>query len=183
MKSGLMIITSALVLVLAAGGISYLVSLFNSLIQVRNNVGKAWGNIDVLLMQRNEEIPKLIDVTKAYVRYEKGMLEPLTRLRTMYRSAARTDKKTKIENELGERLQGLEAIWEGYPDLKANELFLNLQQRISDLESAIAGRRAFFNETVTIYNTQREVFPQVVFARMLGFRHHPLLDMRKEMRR
>jgi LemA protein len=183
MKSGLMIIASALLLVLAAGGIGYLVSLFNSLIQVRNNIGKAWGNIDVLLMQRNEEVPKLIDVTKAYVQYEKGMLESLTRLRTMYRSAGRTDKKTKIENELEEKIQGLEAIWEGYPDLKANELFLQLHQRITGLDSAIADRRVFFNETVTIYNTQREVFPQVVFAWMLGFRHHPLLEMPKEMRR
>jgi LemA protein len=183
MKSSLVIIASALLLVLAAGGIGYLVSLFNSLIQVRNNIGKAWGNIDVLLMQRNEEIPKLIDVTKAYVQYEKGLLESLTRLRTMYRSAGRTDKKTKIENELEERIQGLKAIWEGYPDLRANEPFLRLQGRISDLESAIADRRVFFNETVTIYNTQREVFPQVVFAWMLGFRHHPLLEMPKEMRR
>ena len=183
MKSGMIIIAALILLCLGVGVIGYLISLFNGLVQVRNNIGKAWHNIDVLLIQRNEEVPKLIDLTKTHVQYERGMLESLTKLRTMYRSAGRSDKKTKIENELGERMQGLEALWEGYPDLKANVLFLQLQQRITELESAIADRRAFFNDTVTIYNTQREVFPQVVFAWMLGFRHHPLLDMRKEMRR
>lgn len=180
MNSGLVLIGSVILLFLALGGIGYLVSLFNSLIQVRNNIGKAWHNIDVLLLQRNDEIPKLIDVTQAYVHYEKNVLESLTRLRTLYRSAGKTDQKTKIENELEERLRGLAAVWEGNPDLKANGLFLKLQQRISGLETAIADRRAFFNETVTIYNIQREVFPQVVFARMLGFRHHPLLELPKE---
>jgi len=180
MKSGMIIIASLILLFLALGGIAYLISLFNSLIQVRNNIGKAWANIDVLLIQRNEEIPKLIDVTKAYVQYEKGILEALTKLRTLYRSAGRTDKKTKIENELEEKMHRLNAIWEGYPDLKANELFLRLQQRISELETAIADRRAFFNESVSIYNTQREIFPQIIFAWMLGFRHHPLLELQKE---
>jgi LemA protein len=180
MTSGLQLIGGVVLLFLAAGFVGYLVSLFNSLIQVRNNIGKAWHNIDVLLIQRNEEIPKLIGVTKAYVRYEKGILETLAKLRTLYRSARRTEQKTKIENELEEKMQRLKAIWEGYPDLKANEPFLQVQHRISELETAIADRRAFFNDTVTIYNTQREIFPQVVFSWMLGFRHHPLLEMPKE---
>ena len=180
MKSGFLLIGGVLLLLLAACGIGYLFSLFNSLIQVRNNIKKAWHNIDVLLLQRNEEIPRLIEATKAYVKYERNLLESLTRLRTMYRSAGRTDKKTRIENEIGEKMHSLKAVWEGYPDLMANELFLRLQKRISELENAIADRRTFFNETVTIYNTQREVFPQVVFAGMLGFRHHPLLEAKKE---
>jgi len=180
MKSGIFLIISVILLFLTLGGIGYIISLFNSLIQVRNNIGKAWHNIDVLLLQRNEEIPKLIDVTKAYVQYEKGILESLTRLRALFPSARRTDQKTKIENELEEKMHGLKAVWEGYPDLKANELFLKIQQRITELESAIADRRTFFNETVTIYNIQREVFPQVVFAWMLGFRHHPLLEVPKK---
>ncbi|MBI5641184.1 MAG: LemA family protein [Nitrospirae bacterium] len=180
MKPGLLIIPAILCGLLAIAGVGYLISLFNSLIQVRNNIGKAWHNIDVLLLQRNEEIPKLIDVTRAYVQYEWNVLESLTRLRTLYLTAGRTDQKTKIENELKQKMQGLKAVWEGYPDLKANELFLKLQQRISELEAAIAERRAFFNDTVTIYNIQREIFPQVIFAWMLGFRHHPLLVMLNE---
>ncbi len=182
MKSGLVFVVVVILLFLAAGGIGYIISLFNSLIQVRNNIGKAWANIDVLLIQRNEEIPKLIDVTRAYVRYEQGILESLTKLRTLYGSAKRTDQKTKIENEMVEKMGSLKAVWEGYPQLKANESFLQLQQRISSLESSIADRRVFFNETVTIYNTQREIFPQVIFAWMLGLRHHPLLEIPEERR-
>lgn len=182
MKLGIVLIISVILLFLALCGIGYLISLFNSLIQVRNNIGKAWANIDVLLIQRNEEIPKLIDVTKAYVQYEKNVLESLTKLRTLYRSAKMTDQKTKIENEFAEKMRHLKAVWEGYPELKADEVFLKLQARISDLEASIADRRTFFNETVTIYNIQREVFPQVVFTWMLGFRHHPLLEIHKEKR-
>jgi LemA protein len=176
MITGLQFIGYVVLFFLAAVSVGYLVSLCNSLIQVRNNIRKAWHNIDVLLIQRNEEIPKLIGVTKAYVQYEKGILEALTKLRTLYHSARRTELKTKIENELEEKMQRLKARWEGYPDLKANELFLQVQHRISELETAIADRRAFFNETVTIYNTQREAIPQAVFSWMLGFRHHPLLE-------
>jgi LemA protein len=180
MASGLTLIFCILLGFLALGGIGYVISLFNSLIQVRNNIGKAWVNIDVLLLQRNEEIPKLIDLTKSYVRYEKEVLESLTRLRTLYGSTKRTEVKALLENQMVNRIQELRRTWEWYPDLKANASFLQLQQRISDLESTIADRRIFFNESVTIYNIQRESYPQTIFAKMLGFTRHPLLDIPRE---
>lgn len=178
-----MLILSILLGLLALGGIGWLVSLFNSLIQVKNNIGKAWANIEVLLLQRNEELPKLIGVTKCYVQYEKHILESLTKLRSLYTEAKRTDRKIKLENEMAKKISELKVVWEGYPELKANEVFLKLQARISDLEASIADRCTFFNETVTIYNTRREIFPQLVFAWMFGFRRHPFLDIPKESRR
>jgi LemA protein len=177
MTSELEFITTVLLGLLALGLAAYLVTIFNSLVQLGNNIAKAWSNIDVLLLQRNEEIGKLIELTRAYVPYEAGSLDTLTRLRTRYRSARRTERKTLIENELMTRMQGLESVWEAYPDLKANETFLQLQARISALEAAIADRRTFFNETVQIYNVQRERFPQLLFASALGFRAHPYLDL------
>lgn len=177
MKSGIMIILSVVVLFLAAGGIGYLISLFNSLIQVKNNIGKAWHNIDVLLLQRNEEIPKLIDLTKAYAAYEKELLEEIVRLRKKYIVARRTDQKTDIENRLSLQLRQILAAGERYPDIKANLLYENVQKRISEIEEMIADRRAFFNDTVAIYNIQIEQVPQVLFARLLGYRAHPFLKV------
>jgi len=169
------VVLAVLLLFLLAGVAGYLVSLFNSLIQVKNNIGKAWHNIDVLLLQRNEEIPKLVEITTSYGRYEKELLEELVRLRQRYRQAQLTERKTAIENELAGKLQLLMGTGERYPDIQADQLFRRVQERISDLEAPIADRRTFFNATVTIYNTQRESFPQLIFARLLGFRCHPLL--------
>lgn len=180
MKSGVLLIGSIILLFFALGGIGYIISIFNSLIQVKNNIGKAWHNIDVLLLQRNEEIPKLIDLTRAYAAYERDLLEELVRLRRKYSLVKRSDQKTDIENQLSMKLRQIFASGERYPDIKANVLYGNIQKRITGLEEMIADRRAFFNDTVTIYNTQRETFPQVIFARMLGFRQHPLLDIPKK---
>ncbi len=176
MTSGLEFMATVLLGLLALGLVAYLVTLYNSLIQVWNNIGKAWGNIDVLLLQRNDEIAKLIDLSRAYVSYEADSLDALTRLRMRYRTVKGTARKTTTENAIGASMRGLTRVWEGYPDLKANEPFLQIQERVSALEDAIADRRAFFNETVQIYNVQRERIPQVLVA-ALAFRTHPYLDL------
>lgn len=180
MRSGLLLGLYVLLAFLALGGIGYLVSLFNSLIQVKNNINKAWSNIDVLLLQRNEELPKLIQLTQGYVQYERSLLESVTKLRSLYAAARRTDQKTRIENELAEKLSSLLGVWEGYPELGADEVFLRQQGRVSDLEGSIADRRVFFNETVKVYNVQREQFPQLIFAWIMGLRAHPYLDIPKD---
>ncbi|MEW6078799.1 MAG: LemA family protein [Thermodesulfobacteriota bacterium] len=177
MLSGLMIILLVVLLFAALGGVGYVVSLFNSLVQVKNNIGKAWHNIDVLLLQRNEEIPQLIDLARAYGKYEAGLLEEITRLRLSYAKVKHTGEKTTIENELSAQLRQLRQTAEQYPDIKADILYRSVQERVSALEEMIADRRIFFNDTVTIYNIQREQFPQRIFARLLGFERHPLLDM------
>lgn len=179
MNSGKFIV-AAILLLLATGAACYLVALFNSLIQVKNNIDKAWHNIDVLLLQRNEEIPKLVAITQVYSRYEKDLLEELVRLRQIYRQARNSGRKTLLENEIAVKLQYLRGSGERYPELRADDLYQQVQRRISELESQIADRRAFFNDTVTIYNNQRESFPQLLFASLLGFRRHPLLRITGE---
>ena len=180
MRSGLVLIGAVLGGFLALGCVGWLVSMFNSLIQVKNNIGKAWKNIDVLLLQRNEELPKLIDLCKAYMQHEQEVLQSLTALRVAYSNAKSVVSKTNIENQVFERLQALRGAGERHPDLKANELFQNLQKRIADLESMIADRRVFFNDTVVIYNTQIEQIPQLYFARLLRFGPHPYLRISTE---
>jgi LemA protein len=175
MISGIMIILSVVVSFLALGAIGYIISLFNSLVQVKNNTGKAWHNIDVLLLQRNEEIPKLIELTRAYGKHETSVLAEITRLRLGYMRETHSNEKTKIENQLSPQLRQLRQTAEQYPDIKADVLFRGIQERVSALEEMIADRRIFFNDTVTIYNIQREQFPQRIFARLLGFERHQLL--------
>lgn len=161
----------------AAGGVGWLISMFNSLIQVKNNIGKSWENIDVLLLQRNEELPKLIDLCKAYMKYEEDVLRSLTTLRLTYSNAKSVVAKTNIENQVRERMAALTAVGERHPELKANELFHNLQMRIADIEASIADRRIFFNDTVAIYNTQIEQVPQMYFAWFLRYKPHPYLKL------
>jgi len=183
MSSGIMLAVYLTLLFLAVGCIGYIISIFNSLIQVRNNIGKAWHNIDVLLMQRNEEIPKLADVTKAYGNYERDLMEEIVRLRRKYGLMKRIEQKTGVENELASKLRQIFGSGERYPDIKADVLYRNVQERISELEDMIADRRAFFNDTVKIYNVQREQFPQMIFSWLMGFREHPYLDAPHEVGR
>lgn len=177
MRSGLMVIVFVVVGFLALGVVGWLVSMFNSLIQVRNNINKAWKNIDVLLLQRNEELPKLIDLCKAYMKYEEDVLRSLTTLRLAYGNAKSVIAKTNIENQVRERMAALTGVGERHPELKANELFRKLQERIAALEDSIADRRVFFNDTVAIYNTQIEQAPQIYFAWLLRYKAHPYLKL------
>jgi len=182
-NTGLILVAALILTLLALGVFGYLISLFNGLIQVKNNIGKAWHNIDVLLLQRNEELPKLIEVAKAYAMYEKEVLEEIVRLRKKYGLVKRTDQKTDIENQLSMKLRQILAIGERYPDLRADGLYRKVEQRISELEGMIADRRTFFNDTAAIYNIQIEQVPQILFARLLGFRRHPLLSVPEEKKR
>lgn len=177
MLSGFMLILAILLAFLAAGAAGWLISMFNSLIQVKNNIGKAWKNIDVLLLQRNEELPKLIDLCKTYMKYEEDVLRSLTTLRLAFGNAKSVVAKTNIENQVSERMSVLTAVGERHPELKANELFIKLQSRIADLEAAIADRRIFFNDTVAIYNTQIEQVPQMYFAWLLRYKPLPYLKL------
>jgi LemA protein len=158
----------------------YAVNIFNGLVQVRNNVDKAFKNIDVLLQQRHDELPKLVDACRGYMKYEKELLDGIVRLREQYGRADTADEKTGVENQIGRQMVALAAKWEAYPDLKASQSFLAVQERISTLESGIADRREFFNDSVNIYNIQIERFPQVVLARILGYARRAFLEVPEE---
>ncbi len=149
---------------LIAGMMFYAMSLYNGLVTVRNNVGKAWSNIDVLLKQRHDELPKLISVCERYMRHERETLESVTRARAMINDARSMDEKGKAEGFLKDALKSLFAVSENYPELKADERFGQLQSRITELENEISDRREFYNESVNIYNIRIEKVPDLILA-------------------
>ena len=169
--------------IVAIVSVSYGVAMFNSLVQVKNNVDKAFNNIDVLLQQRHDELPKLIDTCRGYMKHERDILDRLTTLREHYAQAQTTDDKAHIENELNQQFLALAARWEAYPDLKASANFQQIQDRISALEASIADRREFFNDSVNIYNIQIERFPHLILARLLRYTRKAFLEIPDEKKR
>jgi LemA protein len=157
------------VLVLLVIGISlYFVSIYNGLIVLSRNVDKSWSNIDVLLKQRHDEIPKLIKVCEGYMKYERETLEKITAARTACIQAKGANESAQAEGQLSGLLKTLFAVAENYPDLKANQNFVQLQQRVSYLESQIADRREFYNDSVNQYNIRINQIPDTWVAGMLA---------------
>lgn len=157
----------------------YTVVVFNHLVTVKHNVKKAWSNIDVLLKQRHEELPKLVETCRQYMQFEQQTLEKVMQARTAVSQAqAQSDIGAlgMAETQMRLGLGNLFAVAEAYPELKANESFQHLQQRISGLENAIADRREFYNESVNINNIQIEQFPDLIVARLFRFKALELLE-------
>src|SRR6187551_1891402 len=130
----------------------YVVGIYNTLVRLANHVDKAWSNIDVILKQRRDELPKLVQVCNSYMTHERETLQSVTNARSAYGRSTRADEKANAENQLTKALDRLFVVAEQYPDLKANQEFLAVQQRISVLESTIADRREFYNDSVNVYN-------------------------------
>jgi LemA protein len=150
----------------------YSIMIYNGLVNVKNNVSKAWANIDVLLKQRHDEIPKLVDTCKQYMKHEQDTLEKVIQARSRVSDARESQNVAALgaaEGALRAGLGNLFAVAESYPDLKANESFLQLQSRISGLENAIADRREFYNDSVNINNISIEQFPDLILARLFNF--------------
>lgn len=161
----------------------YMITLYNSLVNVKNGVLKAWANVDVLLKQRHDELPKLVDTCKQYMRHEQSTLEKVILARSKVSCALDAHDVGALgraESLLRSGVGQLFALAESYPDLKANEQFLHLQCRISGLESAIADRREFYNESVNINNVAIEQFPAVLLTRLFSFKPHEMLRFAAE---
>jgi LemA protein len=157
----------------------YGVSLYNHLVNVKHAVAKAWANIDVLLKQRHDELPKLVEVCKQYKQFEQSTLEKVIAARAQVQTARERQDIPALgqaEGMLRAGLGGLFAVAEAYPELKANENFMQLQNRITSLENGIADRRELYNEAVNINNVQIEVFPASVVANLFNFGEKPLLE-------
>lgn len=163
------IIVLLMLSVVGVGVVVFLVGLYNQLVLVTVNVDKAWANIDVLLKQRFDEIPKLVAVCEGYMAHERATLEKVTLARTAFLSSTTPGQAARAENQLSQALKTLFAVSENYPQLKANEHFLQLQQRVSYLENQIADRREFFNESVAIYNTRIRQVPEMFIAQLLRY--------------
>ena len=144
---------------LLVGSVGYFLSIYNSLVEVKNNIGRSWANIDVLLKQRHDELPKLVKVCEAYMQHERGVFDKLSEARGALAQARSVGQRAQAENQITAALGGFFAVAENYPDLKANASFTSLQQRISELENQIADRREFYNDTVTIFNTRIQQIP------------------------
>ena len=164
------IVTAVAFLFVIVGGLVYTIILYNELVRLRNDNDRAWANIDVLLKQRHDEIPNLVETVKGYMQHERETLEAVTQARAASMSAASIGQKAQAEWMLRGALQGLFAVAENYPQLKANENFLRLQARISELEERIADRREYFNDDVNTYNTRIRQVPQIFVATLMGLK-------------
>jgi LemA protein len=172
-----MITIGILLLFGVIGLIAYLVGTYNTFVRLFNNIDKSWSNTDVILKQRHDELPKLVDVCNSYMAHERETLEAVTKARAVYGKSMTVDEKARAENQLTSALGSLFAVAEQYPDLKANQEFLHVQQRISVLESTIADRREFYNDSVNLYNIRIEQIPANWVARQSGYRARPLLEV------
>ena len=157
----------------------YGISLYNHLVNVKHAVAKAWANIDVLLKQRHDELPKLVEVCKQYKQFEQNTLQKVIEARAHVQEARQKQDILGLgqaEGELRLGLGNLFAVAEAYPELKANEHFMQLQTRITSLENGIADRRELYNDSVNINNVQIEVFPASIIATLFNFGEKPLLE-------
>jgi LemA protein len=163
----------------------YVVVIYNNLVQLKNNVAKAWSNIDVLLMQRHDELPNLVETCRQYMLHEQQTLLKVTQARAAVsdaRERASIDELGPAEQQLRNGLGDLFAVAEKYPNLKANRTFRNLQARISRLEEAIADRREFYNDCVNSLNVRIDQFPDRFIASLFRFKAGKLLHFREAKR-
>lgn len=169
MALGLIIVILVAVLLVVVAFALYFVMVYNGLVQLKNNIKKSFANIDVLLKQRAEELPKLVDTVKGYMKHEKGVLENVTKARTAFMNAQNVQDKAAADNMMTGALKTLFAVAENYPQLKANENFNQLQSRISSIENELADRREFYNDSVNTYNIRIASFPDMIIANILHY--------------
>ncbi|HLX44536.1 MAG TPA: LemA family protein [Bryobacteraceae bacterium] len=167
-------------LFLVIGAVAYVVMLYNGLIAVKNNVDKAWANIDVLLKQRHDELPNLIEVCKGYMKFEQDTFQRITEARSAYARATTVDQKAEASASLTSAVGRLIATAENYPELKANNNFMQLQSRITELESQIADRREFYNDSVNTFNIRIQEMPDAILARNMGLAPRSMFHVAEE---
>ncbi|MBN2567096.1 LemA family protein [Candidatus Woesearchaeota archaeon] len=164
-----MVDATIIIIVVAVVVALYLILVYNGLIRIKNRVENAWAQIDVQLRRRYDLIPNLVSTVKGYAKHEKELLTQVTRERSNLVGGASMAKKAAASDAITGALKSLFAVAENYPDLKANQNFMQLQEELSGTESKIAYARQFYNDQVMLFNTKLQVFPTNVFGRMLGF--------------
>ncbi|HNQ36492.1 MAG TPA: LemA family protein [Prolixibacteraceae bacterium] len=172
---GFLILLGLVVLV-----VFWVMGLYNRMVRLRNNRQNAFADIDVQLKQRHDLVPQLVEVVKGYAKHEMELLTRITEARSAAMGASTIDQKIAAESQLSSALQGLKVQVEAYPDLKANQNFLQLQEELSDIENKLAAARRFFNAATTEYNNAIEVFPANLIAGPFGFRRETLFDLGTE---
>lgn len=155
----------------------WLVGSYNSLIRLRNRVKEAWADINVQLRRRHDLIPNLVETVKGYAAHEQDVLEKVIKARTQAVTAGSLEQKGQAENMLSGALKNLFALSEAYPNLRANENFLKLQDELSDTENKIQASRRFYNTNVRDFNTKIEVFPTNIIASSFGFKREEFFQL------
>ena len=171
MTTTIIIIAVAVVILLG------IIGLYNNLVRMRNNRENAFANIDVQLKQRHDLVPQLVSTVKGYASHEKTVLENVTNARTAAMSANNINDKIQAEKKLSSALANLKVSLEAYPDLKANQNFLQLQTEISDIENKLAASRRFFNSATKELNNAVQTFPANILAGMFGFHKEPMFEI------
>ena len=179
----MLILVGVAILLALTGALAYGVILYNELVRLRNDNDRAWANIDVLLKQRHDEIPNLVESVKGYMQHEQAVLTSLTQARSAWTQAATVPQKAQADLMLSGALRWLFAVAENYPNLKASDNFLKLQSRISELEERIADRREFFNDDVNTYNTRIAQIPEMYLANSIGLKARELFQVSAEDRK
>ncbi len=172
---GLAVLAVLAIIVIAV--IMYFVGLYNSLVTFKNNIDRSFSNIDVLLKQRHDELPKLIETCKGYMQYEQKTLQAVTEARTAFMRASTPAEKAQADNMVSGALKTLFAVAEKYPDLKANTNFMQLQGRITELETKIAAQRGAYNEDVNAFNIRIAQIPANFIAGFMGLQPHALFQV------
>ncbi|MBN2699356.1 MAG: LemA family protein [Bacteroidales bacterium] len=158
----------------------FVISLYNRLVKLRNTREQAFADVDVQLKQRHDMIPQLIETVKGYMKHERELLTEITEARANAIKANTINEKIEAERRLTSALEGLKVAVEAYPDLKASQNFLDLQNEIADVENKIAAARRFFNSATKELNVATEVFPSNLIAGMFNFKREPLFDLGEE---
>ena len=157
--------------------VGWFISVYNTLVKLRNRVQNSWAQIDVQLKRRFDLVPNLVETVKGYAAHEKDVLEKVTQARSMVQSAQSLEQRQQAENMLTDTLRSLFAVAEAYPQLQANQNFMDLQRELSDLEAKIAFARQFFNDTTMNYNTEIQSFPNNILAGMFNFQAMPYFQV------
>jgi LemA protein len=174
---------AAILLAVIVLAVLWAVMAYNGLVQLKNNIAKAWANIDVILKQRHDELPKLVEVCRQYKQFEQETLARVIEARAQVASARESRNIPALgaaEGALHAGLGRIFAVAEAYPELHSNEQFMQLQAAIKALENALADRREFYNESVNLLNVRVEQFPDLIIARQFGFRQHALLEFAED---
>jgi LemA protein len=176
------ILAGLAVMLVVVGLAIYAIIIYNELVRLQNDNARAWANIDVLLKQRHEEIPNLVETVKGYMQHEQQTLLAVTEARAASLSAGTIGQKAQADLLITGALRGLFAVAENYPDLKANQNFLKLQNRISELEERIADRREFFNDDVNTYNTRIKQIPDLFLANIMNLKPRDMFKVSEQER-
>ena len=172
-----LLVILGIIVVAAIAVIMYLVGIYNNLVTLKNDIDRSFSNIDVILKQRHDELPKLIETCKGYMQYEQKTLQAVVEARNAYGRATTPGEKAQADNMVTGALKTLFAVAENYPDLKANTNFMQLQGRITELENKIAAQRTGYNQDVNDYNIRIAQVPANFVAGFMGLQPHALFQV------